>query len=68
MDDGGRGMAGGWRVSEEEELTELRRARREARELRTEAAWNHLAEVVERCNRLGLLDDETDVDDGAASA
>jgi hypothetical protein len=62
-------MAGGWRVSEEEELAELRRARRAARELRTEAAWNHLAAVVEHCNRLGLLElDAAGDTDGAASA
>jgi hypothetical protein len=59
-------MAGGWRVSEEEELDQLRRARRAARELRTEAAWNHLAAVVARCNRLGLLDAETDTGETAA--
>ena len=60
-------MAGGWRVSEDEELAALRRARRDARELRTEAAWNHLAAVVAHCDRLGLLDVEADID-GAASA
>lgn len=60
-------MAGGWRVTNEEELAVLRRARREARVLRTEEAWNHLAAVVERCDRLGLLDVETD-EGGAATA
>jgi hypothetical protein len=62
-------MAGGWRVSEEEELAELRRARREARELRTEDAWNRLAAIVEHCDRLGLLEIDAATDaDGAASA
>jgi hypothetical protein len=55
-------MAGGWRVSDEEEVAELRRARRAARTQRTEEAWNHLAAVVQRCDRLGLLDVEPDED------
>jgi|1186.fasta_scaffold142032_2 hypothetical protein len=61
-------MAGGWRVSDDEELAALRRARRDARVLRTEAAWTHLATVVERCDRLGLFDDEDAVDDAASNA
>ena len=44
-----------------------RRARREARELRTEEAWNHLAAVVERCDRLGLFDGEVDTDTAAST-
>jgi hypothetical protein len=55
-------MAGSWRVSSEEELAELRRARREARELRTEEAWNRLAARVAHCERLGLLDGEHETD------
>ncbi len=58
-------MAGGWRVSDEEELAVLRRARRDAREQRTEESWNRLAAVVARCERLGLLDDVTDAGDAA---
>jgi len=61
-------MAGGWRVSDDEELEALRRARRDARALRTEEAWNHLAEVVERCNRLGLFDDAVETDSEASTA
>ena len=60
-------MAGGWRVSDDEELAALRRARRDARELRTEEAWNHLAAVVERCDRLGLFDGEVDTDTAAST-
>jgi hypothetical protein len=60
-------MSGTWRISEDDELAMLRQARRDARELRTEAAWNHLAAVVAHCDRLGLLDVEADAD-GAASA
>jgi hypothetical protein len=61
-------MAGGWRVSDDEELAKLRRARRDAREQRTEEAWNHLAAVVARCDRLGLFDAEVDTDDAASTA
>jgi len=60
-------MAGGWRVSDDEELAALRRARRDAREQRTEEAWNHLAAVVERCDRLGLFDDDADTDRAAST-
>ena len=60
-------MAGGWRVSDDEERAELRRARRAPRATqRTEEAWNHLAAVVERCDRLGLL--EVEADEDAATA
>lgn len=52
-------MAGGWRVSEDDELAALRETRREARQLRTEAAWNRLAAQVARCQRLGLFDGDT---------
>ena len=55
-------MAGGWRISEAEELTALRKARRDARTLRTEEAWNRFARQVARCEHLGLLNDE-DVDE-----
>jgi hypothetical protein len=48
-------MSGGWRISEDAELAELRRTRRIARELRTEAAWNAFAAQVDRCHRLGIL-------------
>lgn len=51
-------MSGSWRISEETELAELRRARRIARELRTEDAWNAFAAQADRCHRLGIL--ETD--------
>ena len=61
-------MAGGWRVSDEEERAELRRARRAARTQRTEEAWNHLAAVVERCDRLGLFDDAVETDSEASTA
>jgi hypothetical protein len=50
-------MAGGWRISDDEELAALEAARRAAQELRSEEAWNALAEQTERCRRLGLLDD-----------
>ena len=59
-------MAGGWRISEEAELTALRQARLDARRLRTEESWNRFVMQVERCERLGLLDDEPD-DRAAAS-
>ena len=58
-------MAGGWRISEAEELTALRSARRDARTLRTEEAWNRFARQVARCQHLGLLDGGVD---GPASA
>jgi hypothetical protein len=61
-------MAGGWRVSDDQELAALRRARRDARQQRTEDAWNRLAEVVERCDRLGLFDGELGADDAASTA
>ena len=51
-------MAGGWRISEAEELRALREARRDARVLRTEAAWNRFADQVARCEHLGLLGDD----------
>ena len=51
-------MAGGWRISEVAELTALRQARLDARRLRTEESWNRFVMQVERCERLGLLDDE----------
>jgi hypothetical protein len=54
-------MAGGWRISEAEELTALREARRDARTLRTEEAWNHFARQVARCEHLGLLDDDFEI-------
>ncbi|MGZ4676599.1 MAG: hypothetical protein ACXVJ7_18875 [Acidimicrobiia bacterium] len=50
-------MSGAWRVSDDAELAELRRARRRARELRTEEAWNQFVAQAERCQRLGVLDD-----------
>jgi hypothetical protein len=50
-------MAGGWRLSNEDDLRALRQARHDARTLRTEAAWNHFAAQVARCEQLGLLDD-----------
>ena len=50
-------MSGAWRISDDEELAELRHARRLARELRTEQAWNHFVAQAERCHRLGLLDE-----------
>jgi hypothetical protein len=50
-------MAGGWRISNEDELVALRRARFDARTLRTEEAWNRFAAQVARCEELGLLDD-----------
>jgi hypothetical protein len=53
-------MAGGWRISEEAELTALRHARLDARRLRTEESWNRFVKQVERCDRLGLLDEERD--------
>ncbi len=67
-------MAGGWRISNADELIALRRARVEARTQRTEESWNRLAACVARCEQLGLLDDDTDADvdrsdeRGAASA
>ena len=39
-------MAGGWRISNEDDLRALRQARHDARTLRTEAAWNHFAAQV----------------------
>ena len=60
-------MAGGWRISEEQELAALRRARHEAHELRTEDAWNRFAEQVARCDRLGLLDPGREADDAASA-
>jgi len=51
-------MAGGWRISEADEFDALRRARRDARTLRTEAAWNRFAAQVARCERYGLLGDD----------
>ncbi len=56
-------MSGSWRISEEAELTELRRRRRIAREQRTEAAWNAFAAQADRCHRLGILE----VDDRATN-
>lgn len=50
-------MAGGWRLSNEDDLRALRQARLDARTFRTEAAWNHFAAQVARCEQLGLLDD-----------
>ena len=50
-------MAGGWRRSNEDDLRALRQARLDARTIRTEAAWNHFAAQVARCEQLGLLDD-----------
>ena len=55
-------MAGGWRISNEDELIALRRARFEARTERTEEAWNHFAACVAHCEELGLLDDVADFD------
>ncbi|MEO6469519.1 MAG: hypothetical protein ABIP21_10500 [Acidimicrobiia bacterium] len=55
-------MAGGWRISNEEELAALRRARFEARTERTEDAWNRFAACVAHCEQLGLLDDVADFD------
>jgi hypothetical protein len=51
-------MSGGWRISEEAELAELRRTRRAAREQRTEQAWNEFAAQVDRCHRLGIFERE----------
>lgn len=51
-------MSGGWRISEEAELAELRRTRRIAREERTEQAWNDFAAQVDRCHRLGIFERE----------
>ncbi len=55
-------MAGGWRISNEEELIALRHARFEARTERTEEAWNRFAACVAHCEELGLLDDVGDFD------
>lgn len=55
-------MAGGWRISNEDELIALRRARFEARTERTEEAWNRFAACVAHCEELGLLDDVADFD------
>ena len=55
-------MAGGWRISNEDELIALRCARFEARTERTEEAWNRFAACVARCEQLGLLDEDFDVD------
>ena len=55
-------MAGGWRISNEDELIALRRARFDARTERTEKAWNHFAACVAHCEELGLLDDVGDFD------
>jgi hypothetical protein len=51
-------MSGGWRISEDQELAELRRTRRIAREQRTEEAWNAFAAQVDRCHRLGIFETE----------
>ena len=55
-------MAGGWRISNEEELIALRCARADARTLRTEEAWNRFAAQVARCEELGLLDGAPEID------
>jgi hypothetical protein len=50
-------MAGGWRITDDEELVALDRARRNAQEQRTDEAWRALADQIVRCLELGLLDD-----------
>jgi hypothetical protein len=50
-------MAGGWRLSNDDDLRALRQARHDARTLRTEESWNHFAAQVARCEQMGLLDD-----------
>jgi hypothetical protein len=55
-------MAGGWRLSNEDDLLALRRARHDARTLRSEEAWNHFAAQVAHCEQLGLLDDAVEYD------
>ena len=50
-------MAGGWRLSNDDDLRALRQARHDARTLRTEESWNRFAAQVARCEKMGLLDD-----------
>jgi len=50
-------MAGGWRLSNDDDLRALRQARHDARTLRTEESWNRFAAQVARCEQMGLLDD-----------
>lgn len=51
-------VSGSWRISDEEEVTKLRKARQAARESRTDDAWIVVGALVERCRHLGIPEEE----------
>ncbi|MEO6467793.1 MAG: hypothetical protein ABIP21_01740 [Acidimicrobiia bacterium] len=47
-------MSGVWRITDEELLADLERAREVAQQSRTDDAWAAVAQQVERCRHYGV--------------